>query len=208
VLPQAKVVLFGDDTTILVIENTLEFLNENVVKVTEQLESWFYENQLIINTDKTKVLFFHGRGPTLMYRPVICLNIRELIYPFTIQFLGIDISDNFSWTDHTQHVCLKLNKALYMIESLHDSVILWALKNVYLTKFESILKYGIIFWGGGPKTPKQLLKLKKKSLKVIMGIKNRASCRSLFSELEILTVTSLYIFEILCFIIKSRIYIT
>ena len=41
-----------------------------------------------------------------------------------------------------------------------------------------------------------------------MGVDNRASCRRLFGELEILTVTSLYILEILCFIIKNRIYTT
>jgi hypothetical protein len=34
-----------------------------------------------------------------------------------------------------------------MIKSLHDSVSIPVLRNVYFTKFESILKYGIIFWG-------------------------------------------------------------
>jgi hypothetical protein len=84
-----------------------------------------------------------------MYRPVICLNKRELLYSATVKFLGIDISNNLSWTNHTQHVCLKLNKAPYLIKSLRDSVSLWVLKNAYFTKFESIFKYGIIFWGGG-----------------------------------------------------------
>jgi hypothetical protein len=48
----------------------------------------------------------------------------------------------------------------------------------------------------------------KKCLRVITGINNQASCRSLFSEFEILTVTSSYIFETLCFIIKNRIHTT
>jgi hypothetical protein len=43
---------------------------------------------------------------------------------------------------------------------------------------------------------------------VIKGVGNRVSCRSLFRELKILTVTSLYIFEILCFIVKNKIYTT
>jgi hypothetical protein len=111
--------------------------------------------------------------------------------------LGTDISDNLSWTNHTQHVCLKLNKDLYLIKSLRDSVSLQILKNAYFTKFESIFKYGIIFWGGGSKDTETVFKVKKKCLRVIMGINNRASCRSLFSEFGILTVTSLYIFEIL-----------
>jgi hypothetical protein len=40
-----------------------------------------------------------------------------------------------------------------------------------------------------------------------MGINNRASCRSLFSELEILSLHGIY-FEILRLIIKNKIYTT
>jgi hypothetical protein len=71
-----------------------------------------------------------------------------------------------------------------------------------------VLKYGIIFWGGMQKDSETLLKLQKKSVRVIKGVRNRVSCRSLFHELKILTVTSLHIFEILCFIIKNKIYTT
>jgi hypothetical protein len=40
------------------------------------------------------------------------------------------------------------------------------------------------------------------------GVKNGVSCRNLFHELKILTVTSLYIFQITCFIIQNKIYTT
>jgi hypothetical protein len=56
----------------------------------------------------------------------------------------------------------KLNKALYLIKSLRDSVSLPILRNVYFTEFESILKYGIIFWGGGPKDADTVFKIQKK----------------------------------------------
>jgi hypothetical protein len=70
------------------------------------------------------------------------------------------------------------------------------------------LKYGIIFWGGGLKDTETVFKVQKKCLTEIKGVNNQASCRSLFEELRILTVTSLYIFEMLCFVIKNRIYST
>jgi hypothetical protein len=53
-----------------------------------------------------------------------------------------------------------------------------------------------------------VFKVQKKCLRVSKGINYRVSCRGMFSELKILTVTSLYIIEILCFIIKNRIYST
>jgi hypothetical protein len=74
--------------------------------------------------------------------------------------------------------------------------------NVYYAKLESVLKYGIIFWGGVQKDFKTLFKLQKNVLRVIKGEKNRMSCRNLFRELKILTGTSLYLFEI-CFMKKK-----
>jgi hypothetical protein len=39
-----------------------------------------------------------------------------------------------------------------LFEQILKRLSLPILRNVYLTKFESILKYGIIFWGGGLRT--------------------------------------------------------
>jgi hypothetical protein len=66
-----------------------------------------------------------------------------------------------------------------------------------------VLKYGIIFWGGIQKDFKTIFKQQKKCVRVIKGEKNRVSCRNLFCELKILTGTSLYIFEIICFMKKK-----
>jgi hypothetical protein len=95
-----------------------------------------------------------------------------------------------------------------LIKSLRDSVSLPILKSIYITKFESVLKYGTLFWGGQLKDMETLFKVQKKYLRVIIGVNYRISCRSIFGELKILTVSSLYIFEILGFIIKNRIYTT
>jgi hypothetical protein len=51
-----------------------------------------------------------------------------------------------------------LNKDLYLIKSLRNSVSVQVLKNIYFTKFESILKHGIIFWGGGCKEVEAVFK--------------------------------------------------
>ncbi|PNF26486.1 hypothetical protein B7P43_G14318 [Cryptotermes secundus] len=168
-IPQAKVVLFADDTNILFTDNSLSSLNIKIKKVIDQLESWFNVNQLFVNTDKTKVLFFHGKGSTSRNRPVIRLFNRELVYSSSVKFLGIDISENLSWLNHTQYICLKLSKALYLIKSLRNSVSLQVLRNVYFTKFESIFKYGIMFWGGGGKEIDTVFKVQKKMHKSHYG---------------------------------------
>jgi hypothetical protein len=68
----------------------------------------------------------------------------------------------------------------------------------------NLLKYGIVFWGGGSKDTEirknvqQLLKM------LIRGYLIEIS----FFDVKILTVTTLYIFEILCFTIKNKMYTT
>jgi hypothetical protein len=65
----------------------------------------------------------------------------------------------------------------------------------------------VLFFGVVDKTTCKLyLKLKKKCLRLIKRVNNRVSCRSLFGEFKILTLTSLYIFETLCLLRKNQIY--
>jgi hypothetical protein len=73
------------------------------------------------------------------------------------------------------------------------------LRNIYFAKFQSLVSYGLIFWGGEGESNK-VLKIQKRILCLMRGVSSRTSCRPTFRELRILTVTSLYVFEILCFL--------
>jgi hypothetical protein len=68
-----------------------------------------------------------------------------------------------------------------------DRVSQTVLINVYYAKFESVLKYGNIFWGGVQKDFKDIFKLQKRCIRVIKGVKNRVSCKNLVREFKILT---------------------
>jgi hypothetical protein len=58
---------------ILITGNNISSLNEKIQNVKDQLEKWFYENHLIINTDKSKVLFFFGE-----------VDLHQLLDPFFV----------------------------------------------------------------------------------------------------------------------------
>ena len=63
------------------------------------------------------------------------------------------------------------------------------------------MRYGIIFWGGSKESIK-ILHIQKKAIRLITGLKKRESCKQKFTENRILTVTSPYVLEVLCFIKK------
>ena len=61
---------------------------------------------------------------------------------------GINISNNLKWNTHIQCLCSKLKKVSYMITSLRGDLTLFMSRNIYIKKFHSLMRSGIILWGG------------------------------------------------------------
>jgi hypothetical protein len=70
------------------------------------------------------------------------------------------------------------------------------LKAIYYSYFHSIMSYGIMFWGQSANSIR-VFRLQKRILRIMMGCKNRDSCRKLFINLKILPLSSQYIFCLL-----------
>jgi hypothetical protein len=78
--------------------------------------------------------------------------------------------------------------------------VLW---NIYFTYFHSRLRSGIILWEGTIESIKAL-HIQKKVIRLITEINKYESCIQKFKENRILTVTSIYILDVLCFIKKYK----
>jgi hypothetical protein len=61
-IANGEVVLFADDTNILVKEKNKNALQDKMDKVMIQLEVWFSTNNMVINSDKTKAMYFQLVG--------------------------------------------------------------------------------------------------------------------------------------------------
>jgi hypothetical protein len=76
-------------------------------------------------------------------------------------------------------------------------------RNIYFAKFQSLVRDGIILWGGEKESSK-VLNMQKRALCIMEGLNSRKSCRPIFKELRIFTVTSVYFLGVVLF---SKIYI-
>jgi hypothetical protein len=91
-----------------------------------------------------------------------------------------------------------------MVKTLKETMIMInMIRNIYFSNFESCLRYGIILFGGD-KESKNIFKLQKRVLPIISGVSNRTSCRQIFKDYNVLTLPSLYILKVVCFIIKHK----
>lgn len=74
---------------------------------------------------------------------------------------------------------------------------------VYFAYFNSILQYGIEFWGNSSFATSTFI-LQKKAIRSLCNLSPFESCRTYFQKLKILTVTNLYIFRLCILIYENR----
>jgi len=94
-IQRAKLILYTDDTNVLVVERSQEPLQTKL-----PLVIWFLKNDFLINITKTVAMSFHLCGSKLTYKPRILLQNEEIKYKYEVTFLGLCITGNLSWRAH------------------------------------------------------------------------------------------------------------
>jgi hypothetical protein len=91
-----------------------------------------------------------------------------------------------------------LNAACYALRSIKP-----VMRMVFYAYFHSIMSYGIIFWGNYTDSTK-IFKMQQRAIRIIIGSKNRDSCRYLFKKFKILPFHSQYILSLLLFVVENK----
>jgi hypothetical protein len=73
----------------------------------------------------------------------------------------------------------------------------------YFSHFQSLILYGLIFWGM-PANMKRVFLLQKRIIRVMLGLRPRCSCRSWFKKFDILPVSCLYIYSLMSFVVDNQ----
>ncbi|KAK1802734.1 hypothetical protein P4O66_021276, partial [Electrophorus voltai] len=151
------IVKFADDTTVmgLISDNDERAYLEEI----KHLENWCQENNLLLNVSKTKELIVDcSKKQERHYQPVrISGTTVERVDSF--RYLGVHISQDLSWSCHTNSLAKKARQCLYHLRRLRDfrlpSKVLW---NFYTCTIESILTGNITVWfGNSTKQDRQAL---------------------------------------------------
>ena len=199
----AKLVLYTDDTNLLINGKDELDLQHKIINIMKELEIWFQKNNLIINTKKTSAMSFHPKQWRDPLRPQIFFNNTEIVYQSELRLLGIHMTETLKWCAHAQFLKAKLCKVIYMVKILKEIMSPYMIKIIYFSNFESYMRNGILLWGGDGES-KSIFKLQKQVLRVISGTSSRTSCRQIFKDYNVLTLPSLYILEVTCFIKKYK----
>lgn len=145
---------------------------------------WFEANKLKVNHSKTEHLVFNLKA-----------SINENLH---IKLLGIHIDRKLNWNVHTNSVCNKLAKIIFLLKKLKNNVSHNLLLYSYYGFFHSQLLYGILLWGNSVGARK-VFKWQKKAIRSILGLNYTESCKTYFKALNIMTVPSMYIYNCLIY---------
>lgn len=196
-----RALLFADDVGIPFVEETENDLSSVVEDSLTKVKSWFVENGLKLNIDKTQYVTFGGYGDVAS-----TLNLSgtgSIEFTEAVKFLGIHIDKDLSWGGHIESVISKINKYGYLIRNLRKTVPIEILLNIYYAYIESSLRYGIIIWGVSNLMPKLFI-AQKRCIRSIVGAGRQTPCRPIFNELKILTLYDLYVLESVMFFAKHK----
>ncbi len=113
----------------------------------ERLTSWCQDNCLSLNVSKTKELIVHfrKRQQRPYIPPMISGTPVEGVSSF--KYLGVNISEDLTWTAHIQTQVKKARQRLYHLQQLRKFRVSPAiLKTFYSGAIESVLMYCISVW--------------------------------------------------------------
>ena len=196
-----SVVLFADDTSVIVDDLNFMQLGKKLTTVFRAMNDWFNLNMLSLNLGKTCCVNFSAKH-NFTKKLNIEYGNRTLLESNEVKFLGMTLDNTISWKKHIDSIIGKLNKACYIIRKTKQYLNIDALKMVYYAFFHSVMSYGLIFWGNRTLSM-CIFKLQKRAVRIMVGAGNRDSCKKIFSQLKILPLPSQYIYSLMMFVINN-----
>jgi hypothetical protein len=199
IIEDGKPTFYADDTSINITAENATDVQKKIDKTVIALTDWFERNRLIINKGKTIAISFHQPQKTQIERPQIKFNDTVISYSEHTKFLGVWLDENLKWSAHIQQLSNRLCKICYALRVIRKVSDLETVRTLYYAYFHSMLVYGLIFWGNSG-SAKEIFKLQKRAIRIMMQIPKIVSCKQYFKSLHILPLPCLYIYEVLVYI--------
>lgn len=122
----------------------------------------------------------------------------------TLKYLGIHIDCYLRWDVHIDNLTNRLKRLIYKFYQLRDVLSRRNLRIVYTALAESLIRYGVVIWGGlYNNTLGSLEVMQNTILKILFKKDRRYSTAALYAELDIFNVRKIYVYEIMIWMFNS-----
>ena len=200
--PLGKVRIFADDTSIFFHSDNIEDIILTARNIMTQLSSWFYDNKLTLNADKSSFTIFRSAKKNIQNIPDhIEFLGKKLLRTTHIKFLGIILEENLNWSLHINEICNKLKRLFHIFYNIRNFLSKDNIKTIYYSMIYSRIKYGISLYGqAGISKLKRIQTLQNCLLKVLTRNTYRFSTNELHNSLDLLKVEDIANQEVVTFV--------
>ena len=194
-----NILLFADDTNLFFKHENVEWLAKTINTELCKVSNWITANKLQLNYEKTHMMVFNS-GKKDISKLNILIDGHAVKTVSTTKFLGVSIDDDLKWKTHVNEILLKISKTIGVMGKLRHCLP----KSILLTLYNSLilpyLSYNTIIWGACSKYLLERINLlQKRAVRIISKTSYDSHTKPLFYELNILPVSLLYDFQVICF---------
>ena len=144
----AFTVLFADDAAFVVKSTTLSGLYHKIVKLFHDLEKYLNMNNLIPNSNKSKLMMFNSRTVQDMPEFAFAGSIIEWVREY--KYLGLTLTSNISFARHISNISLNISRISGTLSGLVNHVPVSILLKLYYALAYPHLMGHIVVWGASP----------------------------------------------------------
>lgn len=140
-------------------------IESDLIKISE----WFKNNLLVLNADKTKIIYYNTHQKVLNTIPDFFINNSKIERIENMKYLGLIIDSNLNWNPHVEHIMKKIRPYVGVFRRIAFICSDKVKKMMYYAYFHSNIIYLLTIWSG----------TKKENIKKIKVLQNKC-LRNLF----------------------------
>ena len=158
---------YADDTVLYSKKRSLEESRVDLQKDLDGLANWCVDNEIYINIDKTKAMFFGSRAKIESSPlPDFFIGDTAIQRAQTYTYLGIKLDEQLTLETHANSVIQRVSNRIYQLSKIRSYVTQKAALLIYKNMILPILEYGDIFLhSASQRVRKKLQILQNKALR-------------------------------------------
>lgn len=200
---QNKICLYADDANLKICGDSIDEIELSITKNIADLNNHLSKYQLLLNIDKTNFMQIgtvNNKNKKNLRSLSIMLENKQIKEITSTKFLGLVIDSSLGWGLHVDAVAKKVSSGLYALYKLSKLCNIKTLKVVYFAYVHANINFGISIYGATTKKNlDRLLILQKRAVRIMLNLKWRDTVKEQFKNLGIMTVYSMYIYEVIMY---------
>ena len=158
---------YADDTVLYSKKKLIGQAGTDLQKDLTSLSEWCTENQIFINPQKTKAMFFGSKAKiNSVELPVFNINDTVIDRTKSYTYLGIKLDEQLTLETHATALITRVSNRIYQLTKIRPFITKKAALMIYKNMILPILEYGDVFIHSAPqKVRKKLQTLQNKALK-------------------------------------------